>query len=76
MKAHVLRGSKREILERLVQMSGEVREAMVFEDGPLAPAEEVPQDTDDIFAEMRPFLVDVQGVDDSREAIYTRADGE
>ena len=32
--------------------------------------------TEDIFAEMRPFMVDVQEVGDSREAIYTRMEGE
>jgi hypothetical protein len=30
----------------------------------------------DIFAEMRPFIVDVQDLDDSREAIYSRTEGE
>lgn len=30
----------------------------------------------DIFAEMRPYMVDAQDVDDSREAIYTRMEGE
>jgi hypothetical protein len=32
--------------------------------------------TEDIFAEMRPFMVDAREMDDSREAIYTRLDGE
>jgi hypothetical protein len=32
MKTHVLRGSKQEIAERLVRISGEVREAIVIED--------------------------------------------
>jgi hypothetical protein len=31
---------------------------------------------EDIFAEMEPFTVRVGGVDDSREAIYTRMEGE
>lgn len=30
----------------------------------------------DIFAEMRPFMVDALDVDDSRAAIYARMDGE
>ena len=33
-------------------------------------------DREDIFAEMRPFMVDVPEVDDSREAIYSRMEGE
>jgi hypothetical protein len=73
MKAHVLRGSKQEIADSLVRISGEVREAIVFEEEP-APA--APQDTEDIFAEMGPFMVDARSVDDSREAVYTRMEGE
>lgn len=77
MKTHVLRGSKQEIAESLVRLSGEVREAIVFEEEPV-PAELAagPHATADIFAEMRPFMVDVQDVDDSREAVYTRMEGE
>lgn len=77
MKTHILRGSKQEIAERLVRISGEVRETIVFEDEP-APArtEAAPREAEDIFAEMTPFMVDAPNVDDSREAIYTRMDGE
>jgi hypothetical protein len=77
MKTHVLKGSKQEIAESLIRISGEVREAIVFVDEP-APAALVayPHDTEDIFAEMRPFMVDVPDVDDSREAIYSRMEGE
>jgi hypothetical protein len=42
---------------------------------PLTPPPEASAD-DDIFAEMRPYMVDVDFVDDSREAIYTRQAGE
>jgi hypothetical protein len=78
MKTHVLRGSKQEIADRLVRIAGEVREAIVFEDEAAAPARPDPAacEPDDIFAEMAPFMVDVQNVDDSREAIYTRMKGE
>jgi bifunctional DNA-binding transcriptional regulator/antitoxin component of YhaV-PrlF toxin-antitoxin module len=31
---------------------------------------------EDIFADMRPYMVAAQEVDDSREAIYTRMEGE
>jgi len=77
MKTHVLKGSKQQIAESLVRITGEVREAIVFVEEP-APA--VPgvgtSDAQDIFAEMSPFLVDVPDLDDSREAIYTRTEGE
>jgi hypothetical protein len=77
MKTHILRGSKQEIAEGLARISGDVREAIVFVEEPAltAPGAQTP-DAHDIFAEMRPFMVDVQDVDDSREAIYTRMDGE
>jgi hypothetical protein len=77
MKAHVLRGSKQEIAEDLVRISGEVREAIVFvEESDAAGVGTETEDVDDIFAEMLPFMVDVGDVDDSREAIYARMDGE
>jgi hypothetical protein len=77
MKAHILTGSKQEIADRLVRISGEVREAIVFEDEP-APArpDAAPREPEDIFAEMAPFMVDAHDLDDSREAIYTRMEGE
>ena len=77
MKTHVLKGSKQEIAERLVRITGEVHEAIVFEVEPGPEATEaVADDTKNIFAEMGPFMVDVPDVDDSREAIYARLDGE
>ena len=77
MKTHVLRGSKQEIADHLVRIGGEVCEAIVFEDE-AAPSRPYPaaREPDDIFAEMSPFMVYVQTVDDSREAIYTRMEGE
>ncbi len=77
MKTQVLKGSKQEIAENLVRISGEVREAIVFveEPAPAASGAQMP-DAEDIFAEMVPLMVDVQDVDDSREAIYTRMEGE
>ena len=77
MKAHVLKGSKQEIAEHLTRISGEVLEAIVFVEEPAVTATEAETaDAKDIFAEMRPFMVDPQDVDDSREAIYTRMEGE
>lgn len=75
MKTHILRGSKQEIAESLIRIVGEVREAIVFEEEPAVPAVAAPG-TEDIFAEMAPFMVDVQSLDDSRAAIYSRMDGE
>ncbi len=77
MKTHVLRGSKQQIAEDLARINGEVREAIVFVDEPAPPATgAATHESEDIFAEMRPFMVDEDGVDDSRAAIYTRMEGE
>jgi hypothetical protein len=77
MKTHVLRGSKEEIVQKLAQISGEVREAIVFEEEPAATPASEADGKKDIFAEMQPY--EAKGntdVDDSREAIYTRMEGE
>ena len=78
MKTHVRTGSKQEIAESLARIGGEVREAIMFVEEPAPAAPEVGTlDAKDIFAEMRPFMVvDGQDIDDSREAIYTRMEGE
>jgi hypothetical protein len=72
MQAHVLGGTKQEIADTLTRMPGEVREAIVFVEqaGDAVPAGE------DLFTEMLPFMVDVADLDDSREAIYSRMEGE
>jgi hypothetical protein len=77
MTTLILKGSKQEIAKRLVMISGEVREAIVFvEDTKPAASAEGTQDAQDIFAEMRAFMVDAADVDDSRAAVYSRLDGE
>lgn len=77
MTTHVLKGSKQEIAERLSQLSGDVREAIVFVDEPATSgANAGQQPADDIFAEMAPLMVDVPALDDSREAVYSRSHGE
>jgi hypothetical protein len=77
LKTHVLKGSKQEIAASLARLNGEVREAIVFvEDTAPMPGASAAGATQDIFAEMRPFMVDVPDVDDSRETIYSRTDGE
>lgn len=75
MQAHVLRGTKQQIAENLARMPGEVREAIVFVEEP-APVETRMPDREDIFAEMRPYMVDFEDLDDTREAVYTRGEGE
>jgi len=78
MSARILRGTKQEIADHLTRLSGEVREAIVFVDdtAPHEPAANGPAEADDIFAEMRPFMVEGEGLDDSREAIYSPMEGE
>ena len=77
MAAHVLRGTKQQIAQDLAQMPGEVREAIVFVEEPAPILSGTPaHDSEDIFAEMHPCMVDVQFEDDSREAIYTPMEGE
>lgn len=75
MKTHVLRGSKQEIADSLIRINGNVHEAIVFEDEP-ATVTEGPNETIDLFDEMGPYMVDVEDVDDSRETIYTRMEGD
>jgi len=75
MTTHVLKGSKQVIAANLARIDGEVREAIVFVDEPAQEASGESTSTD-IFAEMRPFMVDAAHLDDSRESIYTRMDGE
>lgn len=75
MKTHFLKGSKQEIVDGLARIAGEVVEAIVFE-AETSPADTVSGETDDLFAEMRPFMVTSPGLDDSRESIYSRHPGE
>jgi hypothetical protein len=77
MSARILRGTKQEIVEHLTRMSGEIREAIVFvEETPPTGTAVDGSGEEDLFAEMRPFMVDGAGLDDSREAIYSRMEGE
>jgi hypothetical protein len=75
---NVLKGSREEIAEGLARIRGEVREAIVFVEPSAAPSgQEVLDHADDIFAEMEPYVAEGNtAVDDSREAIYTRLEGE
>jgi len=85
MTVRVLTGSKQEIAQQVSQLPGEVREAIVFiDEAPSSPpAANGPPgggagSADEVFAEMRPYMVDVgqAEVDDSRAAVYERQEGE
>jgi hypothetical protein len=79
MTAHVLTGSKQEIAQKVASLDGEVREAIVFieESADARPSGgEGDENAEDVFAEMEPYVVHVRDVDDSREALYTRQEGE
>jgi hypothetical protein len=83
MTARVLTGSKQEIAQKVANLQGEVREAIVFveESTDLGSrggegGGQGARDAEGIFAEMEPYMVQVGEVDDSREALYTRQEGE
>ncbi len=75
MQTHVLRGTKQQIAENLARLHGDVREAVVFVEEP-GPIEARMPEGEDIFAEMRPFMVEIKALDDSREAAYSRGEVE
>jgi hypothetical protein len=77
MKTHILKDSKQQIAEKLVSIPEEVREAIMFVEEPTIPKSiEQMQVPVDVFAEMLAFMVQVNEVDDSREAVYSRLEGE
>ncbi len=77
MNPVILKGTKQEIVDSLVNMPAEVNEAIVFVAEPQLPGSPVSLATnEDIFAEMLPYMVEVGDMDDSRNAIYTRQAGE
>jgi hypothetical protein len=83
MTVRVLTGSKQQIAQQVSQLPGDVREAIVFVDeatstaGIVPPAGVAPT-VEELFAEMQPYMADVGQavVDDSRQAIYERQEGE
>ena len=76
MSAVVLKGSKQEIADRIVQFPGEVREVIVLVEETPPVAFEPPNPGEDIFAEMAPYMAHAGNADCSREAIYSRMEGE
>jgi hypothetical protein len=86
MTVRVITGSKQQIAEQVSKLPGEVREAIVFIDEPPAapsapgagPSAGGAASVEDFFAEMEPYMVDVGEVvvNDSRDAVYERHEGE
>lgn len=77
MTARVLTGSKQEIAQKLANLEGDVRQAIVFVEEPrsaASPAAVV--SVEELFVEMEPFTVRVGDADDSRDSIYSRMPGE
>jgi hypothetical protein len=77
MTVRVITGSKQEIAQKVASLEGEVREAIVFVEEPAgASVQDVPATVEELFKEMEPYTTKVGDFDDSREAIYTRMEGE
>ena len=86
MTVRVITGSKQQIAEQVARLPAEVREAIVFIDdapdassAPAAGASAIAAGSvEDFFAEMQPYMVDLGdfAVEDSRDAIYERQEGE
>lgn len=72
MKPCIIKGSKQEIIEQLSKIEGEVSEAIIFINDPAEKGEV----GESVFAEMEPFLAQAPAVDDSREGLYRRMQGE
>ncbi len=74
----IVEGSAREIAEKITQMVGDRRvTVMLMENSPIAAAPPVSdEEFERIMAEIAKDAVSVPHVDDSREGIYTRQDGE
>ncbi len=70
MTARVLTGSKQEIAQKVANLEGEVREAIVFiEEATDASRQSIPESVEEMFKEMEPYESHAVDVDDSREAI-------
>jgi hypothetical protein len=76
MSALILTGSKREIAQQVANLEGQVREAVVFIEETSNGPPPVGASSEELFAEMERFTVQVADADYSREAAYSRAPGE
>ena len=74
MKPRVLIGSKQEIADTVLHVAGNVREAIIFIEDPQELAGQPL--AEDIFAEMESLSSRAGDADYSREALYSRTDGE
>ncbi len=72
----MLTGSKQEIAQQVANLQGDVREVIVFVEEPAAQPSASNGPAGDVFAEMTPYMTNVDVFDDSREAIYTRMESE
>ncbi len=76
MTTRILTGSKQEIARQITDLQGEVRQAVVYIEEPADAPLPVPATVEEMFAEMEPYMADVEKFDDSRAAIYERQEGE
>lgn len=74
MRTQILTGTKAEIAAAVARIDGEIREVIAVIDEPSNSSLRLPPE--DIFAEMEPFTVNAGGADYSRQALYTRLEGE
>ena len=75
----VIKGSPREVAEKISQLGYDTVEAIVFDvaaNGRQSKLNGVIGPDEDIFAEMAGMMANAPDADDSREAIYTRMPGE
>ena len=76
MTARVLTGSKYEIAQKVASLEGDVREAIVFVAEPSVISMPKGASTEELFAEMEAYTVQVGNSDYSRAAIYSRMPNE
>jgi hypothetical protein len=69
INVEILKGSKQEISEQVAKINGKIPEAIVFIE---EPSDAIAYQDEDVFAEMEPFTVSVDGADYSREFLYGR----
>ncbi len=81
MTARFITGSKQEIARKVAGLEGDVREAIVFieesANASITTTQGVPDSVEEMFKEMEPYMAHSGGnVDYSRQAVYTRKQGE
>ncbi len=79
MKTQVIEGSRQQIAEQVLRIDGHIAKAVVYLDDPADVARSPrlsDQQFEKLMAEAQADTVAVGHMDDSREAIYTRMEGE